>query len=516
MPLYTFYAEPSDAAIESTSATYATAREGTGTVTPGSTSAVTLPVGQKLVTGTYTVTQSFLSFDTHTLPRDRVLVGATFTMGVSSDVSTTDFTIELRAHDWGTTLEAADFVAGSALSGKTLVASLGTTTPLGAGSVQLFADLDTILDAVNPDGATRFFLSSSRQRTGTAPTGNEYVDFRSNDFGVTLLKPTLNLNMTPAMRAEIGTNNTKTTGTTIAITTTKAVTAGQSIVVALAMDPAAGTVSATDSAGNTYVVADQATNGSGTSGARIVMLAAHNAAAMAAGSTITVTHPSCAARAVAACTLAFDGVGTKVTSANATGTGTAPAVTVKSPVLQPMVIAAVAIEGPFSDTYTEDAGFVAMTGTGNDAGGATTNITLRWCRRSPMDATEHIHNPTMGTSRLWATASVVFDATDAQIRTFVEDEGLRTSSTPGDPVVDSKLSFNPSTGFATELRATVNDPALTIYYGCVIGATTYGGEMTYGETIVSLPGSTVGVVIDADANVEFTGLDGDLELRVPA
>jgi len=83
-------------------------------------------------------------------------------------------------------------------------------------------------------------------------------------------------------------------------------------------------------------------------------------------------------------------------------------------------------------------------------------------------------------------------------------------------VVEAGFSYNPTTNFANELIATVTDPSLTIYYAAVIGGVTYGGEMSYGETRVSLPANTVGVVIDSAANVDLTGLDYGVDLRIPA
>src|SRR5438874_1704863 len=95
----------------------------------------------------------------------------------------------------------------------------------------------------------------------------------------------------------IGTNSSATTGTTIAVTVPAAgVAAGNSIILTLAMGDAAGTVSAADGV-NTYTVAANVTNASHV---RTVILSARNVTALASGATITVTHPSVAARALSA------------------------------------------------------------------------------------------------------------------------------------------------------------------------------------------------------------------------
>ena len=57
----------------------------------------------------------------------------------------------------------------------------------------------------------------------------------------------------------IGSAQSKTAGTTLAITTTAAVAAGDDIIVAVAMDETGGNPGVTDSVGNTYVeIADEA------------------------------------------------------------------------------------------------------------------------------------------------------------------------------------------------------------------------------------------------------------------
>src|SRR6185295_11523513 len=98
-----------------------------------------------------------------------------------------------------------------------------------------------------------------------------------------------------------------------------------------------------DSASNTYSVNEQVSNGSGTSGARIVLLSAHNVSALATGQTITVTHPSAAARAVAAASFRFNGTSVEVKSVNATGTSTTPGASTNSPLLNPILLYALAV-----------------------------------------------------------------------------------------------------------------------------------------------------------------------------
>lgn len=515
MPSFTFYAQPNDGYQYGQETTYAAAREGTGIINPGGL-VNEINVGQAFFSPNYTTHQAFLCFDTSGIPDSSTIVSAKLELAAAADNSVTDFVIEARAHDWGPTLEGADYVAGSALGGKTLLATLDTTGGLALTGYLTFASDAAFAANINKTGTTCMILASNRQRLGTAPTGNEWAQFHATETSGAASDPKLTVVTVPALSHTLGTNNTKTTGTTLAITTTNAVAAGESVAVALAMDPAAGTVSCADSAGNTYTVQDQVTNGSGTSGIRLVVLAAHNAGAMAAGGTITVTHPSCAARAVSAASFLLDGAGQKVASGTASGSSTAPSVTVASPNRMPLVLAAVAVEGALSDTYTEDADYVALPSAGSDAGGAASNATIRWAWRGGVDELEHTHTPTFGASRAWAQALIVLDTSTSLIRTFTEKPGMRSSDLPGTNVVEAGVTYDPSTGFASKLNCSVHDPALTVFYRVVIGGTDYGGSMSYGENTVTLPASTMGVVIDAAANVDYTGIDGgSIDLRIP-
>ena len=96
----------------------------------------------------------------------------------------------------------------------------------------------------------------------------------------------------------IGTSSSATTGTTISVTVPAAgIATGNSITLTLALGAVSGTISAADTAGNTYAIAADVTNASRV---RTVILSAHNVAPLVSGNTITVTHPSVAARALSA------------------------------------------------------------------------------------------------------------------------------------------------------------------------------------------------------------------------
>src|SRR5207244_8500746 len=124
-------------------------------------------------------------------------------------------------------------------------------------------------------------------------------------FLTTLLAAALHLAHAPdalaaiAFVKNVGFLANSTTGTSISITVPAGgVAFGHTVLVSFAMDPAAGAVSCTDSKGNSYSAVVDFANGSGTTGVRTVVFSARIVTALVGGNTITVTHPSGAARAV--------------------------------------------------------------------------------------------------------------------------------------------------------------------------------------------------------------------------
>src|SRR5437667_1919810 len=162
----------------------------------------------------------------------------------------------------------------------------------------------------------------------------------------------------------IGTNSSATTGTTIAVTVPAAgVAAGNSIILTLAMGDAAGTVSAADGV-NTYTVAANVTNASHV---RTVILSAQNVTALASGATITVTHPSVAARALSA--NEFSGVSKtaaldQTSAASGTDTNPSSGSTATTTLANELLIGSIAVEGPLADTFTTGGSYTPLTRAG--------------------------------------------------------------------------------------------------------------------------------------------------------
>jgi hypothetical protein len=154
--------------------TYSTVRAGFNLTT--STTGNPEWLGQQLSAGDYRIWEQFWDFDTSSIPDSDVVSDATVSIWVAVDESTTDFVIEARLHDYSTTLENADWVAGADLSSKTLLAS-GNTSGLPAADTAYFALTSTggFAANINKTGSTRMVMCSDRHGAGTAPTGNERV-----------------------------------------------------------------------------------------------------------------------------------------------------------------------------------------------------------------------------------------------------------------------------------------------------------------------------------------------------
>src|SRR5438876_3295455 len=167
----------------------------------------------------------------------------------------------------------------------------------------------------------------------------------------------------------IGTNSSATTDTTITVTVPAAgVAAGHSVVLTLAVADASEGVTATDSKGNTYSLAADITP----SNVRTVILAAHNVTALVSGDTITVTHPSASVRALSANefsglspTSALDQMHTATGSSTAPSSGATAAATSEAAEL---LLGAMGVAGPISDTFTAGTNYTALTRAGTGIG----------------------------------------------------------------------------------------------------------------------------------------------------
>jgi len=164
---------------------------------------------------------------------------------------------------------------------------------------------------------------------------------------------------------DIGTNTLTATGTTISVTVPAGgVAAGNSIIVTFAMPEVSGTVSCSDSAGNSYTADIDKNNNNNV---LAVIFSAHNVSALSSGNTIIVTHPSTTDRAMyvgefsglaASSTLDLtDSNGGNATSmtSNTTGSTSEP---------RELLIGALGVAGPTGDNFTHTSPWNALTEAG--------------------------------------------------------------------------------------------------------------------------------------------------------
>ena len=184
--------DASDGFLTSEAGNYSDARQGIGGGFPltADTTSQLLVVGQESTSvPSYRVYEAFLRFNTGVLPDTAVIDAAYLTVFIEG-VATVAFTLEARTRAWGPTLTSADFVAGSALSGLTLLGSL-TAPPLYPGEAYggwwTFTSTAAFKTAINRTGYTELVIASSRQRTGTAPTAtDEMVEVQAFEAGTGL------------------------------------------------------------------------------------------------------------------------------------------------------------------------------------------------------------------------------------------------------------------------------------------------------------------------------------------
>lgn len=218
----------------------------------------------------------------------------------------------------------------------------------------------------------------------------------------------------------IGTTADKTAGATTVLTTTAAVPAGALLCVSYAVDgdgaDANGEIQGiTDSASNTYVVAQGLSTGVTNSFVAGGVYYAKNAAALASGSTITLDWTGTStptAKAVSA--FYATGIDTAapldvVGVANATSATPSVSTSATTTQADVLTIGVVATEGPSTDTFTQDAAYGDIpVRAGWDTGTATQAVTIAGGYFVETAAGTKTYNPTLGTSREWKAVIVTF------------------------------------------------------------------------------------------------------------
>jgi hypothetical protein len=181
---------------------------------------------------------------------------------------------------------------------------------------------------------------------------------------------------------EIGVNGLRSSGTSLSVTVPAGgVAAGNTVVVTFAVDPAAGAVTCSDSGGNVYSVDADVANGTDTTGVRTVVCSANVGTALLSGDTITVSHPTAVARAMAASEFAgMAATGRVDRLATATGAVTSVSVGPTAVTSQPdeMLVGALGVETKKDNPFTPTGAFTAVDSVEQSSGtaGPTVNVTI--------------------------------------------------------------------------------------------------------------------------------------------
>jgi hypothetical protein len=168
-PTLTVVSSLSDGDIQRSDSVYGFAWSGASGWVNNAGSEIT--IGQKKYLSDYTVWRGFVFFNTSALSENANISNATLSLYKYSDYSTTDFNVVIQngqptyPHD---PLQSTDY-------NKNLYSGDGGSFNTSGFTSGYNTIVLTDFDWIAPGGITKFCLRSSRDISGTAPTGNEYI-----------------------------------------------------------------------------------------------------------------------------------------------------------------------------------------------------------------------------------------------------------------------------------------------------------------------------------------------------
>lgn len=308
--------------------------------------------------------------------------------------------------------------------------------------------------------------------------------------------PTLNL----------GTAQSRTTGTTLNIITTAAVAAGDDIVVTVTTDKVVGDVSVTDSAGNTYTPYIDTLSPVSYIDLRTLVFVAFDVNALSAGQTITITHPSLATRAATASAFrglapsgAFDQSSTASAASSSPSSGSTPTTTQADELL----IGVVGTRGPDGDSAgTWLNSFNAGPRLGTTGGGnAEQNVTVSMGYRIVNSTGSYTAAKTGITGRGWIAGIATFKMA---LGPEMDVRGNDNSISDGDttPSTTDNTDFgNISLGNNTAVTYTIYNTGVA---DLNLGTITFSGANAADFSILSSPTSPVAASGNTNFQVQFT------------
>ena len=233
-----------------------------------------------------------------------------------------------------------------------------------------------------------FTVSAFSDQTGSA--GNTFSAAASFSTG-------------PAFVKQLGTSSC---GGASSVVTVPAggVPAGNTVVVVVVLRDTVptGAVSAADSRGNAYSVDVDFTN----STIRKLVLSARATTALAAGDTLTVTHPDLGAEAVAALELSGIREPRLDTSAANGGLSATPTATATTTHPDDLLVGAAGNQG--NRTYTEATAWTTVADVQANCGGGTGRLTLHAAYRIVSSAASWTYSPSLSANDRWAAGIAAY------------------------------------------------------------------------------------------------------------
>ncbi len=199
-------------------------------------------------------------------------------------------------------------------------------------------------------------------------------------------------------------------GTTTNVITVPAagVAAGNTLIVRVTLragSPGTGTVSVSDSKGNSYTVDKDVTNAN----VRLVILSANVATALTSGNTITATYPAVNPSATGFVVTEFSGIpatGRVDVTASATGSSSTPSVSATTLNAIDLVYAAIVVLN--NPTVTEASGWTLDTNLSTSCGGAGGNSLNHGAYKIVSVTGAYTYNPTLSIGNAWVDEIVAY------------------------------------------------------------------------------------------------------------
>jgi len=161
----------------------------------------------------YWVYRGYLDFDTSSIPDDASVTDVLLSLKVDTDVSYTDFDVQIYKYDWAEPITSDNREVNYDASGAVYDADWKNTSEISSGNSYDSSSLDN--SWINLTGDTKYQLRSSRDVNEDEPYENEYIYFYSADSegNEPILKVTYTIVTIPSVTTNAATSVEATTAT---------------------------------------------------------------------------------------------------------------------------------------------------------------------------------------------------------------------------------------------------------------------------------------------------------------